>query len=199
MAMLLANSAKYKYPDNPDEIKLYYGKDKLGNYVRADIGSFTSVNIKNSMYKLKMIRENDIPIFFKPNYGIVDNRLIIRYDITGLVNIISLASKSKFSYGRVIQILKEIVSASEGVGEYLLSKNEICLDPGCIFYNLLTKSIKLFYLPEFNKSFELQIKRLLEFFILNLASDDENGLVRLHKFQAGYNDNRFCSHDLMGL
>lgn len=197
--MLLANSAKYKYPDNPDEIKLYYGKDKLGNYVRADIGSFTSVNIKNSMYKLKMIRENDIPIFFKPNYGIVDNRLIIRYDITGLVNIISLASKSKFSYGRVIQILKEIVSASEGVGEYLLSKNEICLDPGCVFYNPLTKSIKLFYLPEFNKSFELQIKRLLEFFILNLASDDENGLVRLHKFQAGYNDNCFCSHDLMGL
>lgn len=170
-------------------IRIYCGKDKLGSFLRVDLGSLNDPVVKKNLYKLEMLRHNEISHMLKPIVGVVNNRSIIRYDITGVVNLTSMAKMVKLNSHIVDSILTSASETRDKLGDFLLSDEEISLDPSCVFFDLETKKAKFIYIPGYRRKYYEQIKCLLEFMIVNYDTNDESGLLRLHRACSGINNN----------
>lgn len=81
-----------------------------------------------------MITHNTIPCFAPAVYTQLDNKRVVRYDISGKVSLTKIL-ESVMNKRKILTIFSEIISAINACNDYLLEKDSLLLDKRRVFVN----------------------------------------------------------------
>lgn len=133
-------------------------------------------------YRSRMLQKNKIPGLLSMDKRYIDGKEYFYYDISEKQSFsekmekITLAAMEKF--------LEELKCTLEGIAEYLLNQQDICLLPEYIWYDLKNNRWNFLYIPEYGGEQKEEIVQLTEFVMNHLECPEED----LEKFYTFYSE-----------
>ena len=145
-------------------------------------GKYTFLRIEaieeaDSRFEVRMITNNQPERLLKMVVTRVGGQSFFDYNVTGLSSLSSLETE-------VSTYLFSVVSGLERLGEvlpeYLLSADELSLEPEHIFVRKETGQIYFCYLPGKAEPFQKSVRAMMEFFMKNAAPADPEEVLLLY-------------------
>lgn len=97
-------------------------------------------------FACQMFGANEIPFLVPFSVMHRDGRISLEYNVSGLKTLDSLVT-SIVTRKRLISILSGFINAYSEVEDYMLDMDKVLLDEEHVYYNRITESLRLIYLP----------------------------------------------------
>lgn len=133
-------------------------------------------------YQLKMIAENNIPGLLKVKGKGINGKSRYEYEIQGKHSLEFLVNKEPLTYEIMISLITDLWKTIETMRDYLLSPNQLFLDPRSIFME--NGAYSFCYYPPNRKGVTEGFHELAEFFVREVDYQDRSGIYvayALHK------------------
>jgi hypothetical protein len=129
-------------------------KAQLSNY-KPNIKSLTGKNVLEYIfnddeiksYQLGMLANNRIPGLLKSEVMRVDNQNHLFYDITSLVPVKKLFERRKLGRNDFLNLIRQLITLSDTLKEYLLDFENIVFDKDFIFADPQSFELHFVYIP----------------------------------------------------
>lgn len=179
------NQGYKKIGEDPAEErwKIGYKRDLNTAYFVVESGAFYQTD-----YQMKMISANDIPGILKIKGKGVNGRSRYEYDIQGKHSLEFMTKKEPVTYDMIIGIITDLLDTIEEMRDYLLSPNQLLMDPRSIFFG--NGRYSFCYYPPNDKGIAEGFHELTEFFVREADYQDRSGIYiayALHKMTLGEN------------
>ena len=122
--------------------EFYYENQGSAIYLVAELNSEDTLDA----ISLGMLTHNDIPGFAKANFSQINDKKIVRFDVTAKIPV-SQYLMSRVKKSGFLSILAGIVSSIISAEEYMLDASSFVLDLNYIFIDISTKKIAMICLP----------------------------------------------------
>lgn len=162
-------------------MEILFSSDEMNNYIDVNIGSLSDIRHGSAYYKMRMIQENNIPYMLKPVSFELDGNVWLRAKTGGAYILERVLNKLALDGAMLRLIVLQLCECISRFEMYLLSADDIVLDPKYIFYRADLKNICLLYIPEYGVGIKKQIKQLLEFLMRLFDHRDRAGIIYLYK------------------
>lgn len=131
-------------------------------------------------YQIKMIEANHIPYLLEVCVIHMDNKWELRY-LTENCHVFS----RRFQYFRMdgtvfLDVMTQIGKCVDTLSLYLLSAENLVLDPDYVFYDEEEQCVRLVYIPGYRRNYRTQMKQLLEYMMRVFDSADRDGIQQLY-------------------
>ena len=164
-------------------LKIGYRRDLNTSYFIVESDRFYQ-----SDYQLKMLANNEICGLLQVKGRGVNGRSRYEYEIQGKHSLEFLTQKGPVTYEMIIAIIEDLLAVMEEMRDYLLSPNQLLLDPRSIFCE---KGRYYFcYYPANEQGIAESFHELTEFFVRETDYQDRSGIYisyALHKMTLAEN------------
>lgn len=128
---------------------------------------------KNGMegYRSRMLQKNKIPGLLNMDKRYIDGKEYFYYDISEKQSF--QEKMEKITYADMGNFLEELANTMEGLAEYLLKQQDVCLLPECIWYDIKSNKWNFLYIPEYEGEQKQEIEQLAEFAVNHLEGSEE--------------------------
>ena len=133
-------------------------------------------------YQVAMLRENHIPGILDTRLRYVDGVTQYHYDISGKTSFKALHEKSNLGLEDIRNLSESLLLTVRELQKYMLSPENILLDPEYIFYE--KSGYHFCFYPPDEEALKNKFHRLTEFFVREVNYKDEEGVrlaYMLHK------------------
>lgn len=158
-------------------MKPMYKRDLNSNYLVLQ-GSVED----GDNYQVKMIGVNRIRGIIPMQNKVVDGDSQYYYEIGGKESLKSIYSEDKLDSGRLKGIIIELNDILMEAKEYMLSVDNLILDPEYIFYDYDTEKLEVIFYPNKEKEDESQFEILAEFFLNSVDHGDDIAISIAYQF-----------------
>ena len=138
-------------------------------------------------YKFKIIEKNEISGLLKMKYTVLDEEIVLKYNISSKTAIKDLYSKEKIKFNQLRTLIQGIIALWDLIPNYLLDADNIILTDDMIFIDLNTNKVYLCYSPGYKKDFYMAFRDLIQGMLLAV---DYNDLMAVEVI---YKVNEWCS------
>ncbi len=129
-----------------------FATEKHGNNI---FFSLKTVEDNLDDFACQMFGANEIPFLIPFSVVHKDCDVCLQYDITGLKTLESLVT-SIITRKRLISILSGFINAYNEAEDYMLDLDNIVLDEEHVYYNRISESLRLIYLPVHDEVYQAQ-------------------------------------------
>ncbi len=165
------------------KLKIGYRRDLNTSYFIVE-----SDRYYQSDYQMKMLANNEISGLLQVKGRGVNGRSRYEYEIQGKHSLEFLAQKGPVTYEMIIAVIEDLLAVVEEMRDYLLSPNQLLLDPRGIFFE---KGHYYFcYYPANEQGIAESFHELTEFFVRETDYQDRSGIYisyALHKMTMAEN------------
>ena len=109
-------------------------------------------------YEELMMDNNEIEGFIDFHMRMIDEKKQYFYNVYGLKSLSDIIRQNQGDIIHLFDLLLCLKQCIQNLDEYLLEKNNLCLDEYSIFYDEYKKKYKFIYVPGFNHGLEEQLK-----------------------------------------
>lgn len=132
-------------------------------------------------YQIKMIEANQISYLLDLCVIHMDKVSTLRY-LTEECYVFSKRFQHQHMKGPLfLDIMNQIIRCVDMMSLYLLSAENLVLNPDYMFFDEEEKCVKLVYVPGYRMNFRNQLKQLLEFLMRVFDSNDRDGIQQLYR------------------
>ena len=159
------------------KLKIGYRRDLNTSYFIIESDRFYQAD-----YQMKMLTNNQIPGLLLVKGRGVNGRSRYEYEIQGKHSLEFLTQKGPVTYEMIIAIIEDLLAVMEEMRDYLLSPNQLLLDPRSIFME--GGRYYFCYYPSNVKGISESFHELAEFFVRETDYQDRSGIYisyALHK------------------
>lgn len=128
-------------------------------------------------YEERTIGENHIPGLLKMRTESIDGQKYYKYDISDLKPFRGYCRMMRFGQQEVKKLLLEILSSIVRFEDYLLDADHLLLDPEFLYAAPDGRKIEMAYVPFYREDFRVQLRRLLEFIMIQVGSSEHDAVV----------------------
>lgn len=164
-------------------LKIGYRRDLNTSYFIVESDRFYQAD-----YQMKMLTNNEICGLLQVKGRGVNGRSRYEYEIQGKHSLEFLTQKGPVTYEMIIAIIEDLLAVMEEMRDYLLSPNQLLLDPRSIFYE--TGHYYFCYFPANEQGIAESFHELTEFFVRETDYQDRSGIYisyALHKMTIAEN------------
>lgn len=158
-------------------IKIGYRRDLNTAYFIVESAQFYCAD-----YQMKMLSNNEIDGILKVKGRGVNGKSRYEYEIQGKHSLEYLSKKGPVTYEMIMGIIEDLLAVIEIMRDYLLSPNQLLLDPRSIFYG--DGRYYFCYYPANEQGIAESFHELTEFFVRETDYRDRSGIYvsyALHK------------------
>lgn len=123
-----------------------------------------------------MFQYNEIPYFLKMEAQRTGVELKFCYDITGKRSLEQLLEYQPLDYVLLQMILKAFDQACMQTGEYMMTENDILLEPEFVFTDHSAEQVSYCYLPGNQKDICCQFKKFMEYLLPYVDHNNEQAM-----------------------
>ncbi|MCI8669274.1 MAG: FHA domain-containing protein [Lachnospiraceae bacterium] len=152
-----------------------YGHDTNNNFM------IIKLPFEELSYKLKMIEKNEISGLLKMKYTILDEEIVLKYNISSKIAIRDLYSKEKIKINQLRVLIQGIVDVWKLIPNYLLEADNIILTDDMIFIDLNLDKIFLCYCPGYKKDLYMAFHDLIQGLLLSVDYNDVTAVEVIYK------------------
>ena len=136
-------------------------------YIRQLQASYMRMELENGMdhTEEEMLSHNKIPGLLAVRWQRENQKIRMRYDITGKIALDALLEERKADVVLIENIFCGICETVRELDKYLLASEGICLKPETIFYDYKTEEVFFCYYPEDGNSLHERLQALMEFLL----------------------------------
>lgn len=113
-------------------------------------------------YEIGMLKNNDFRYLVRTRFMEMDQKNSQVFKIDGLSNLKNFFRQVAPGKADLIKLLKDIRDCIKELGEFILFPENLLLSLNYIFYDKNEDIYKFLYVPGYKKSFNIQIKKLIE-------------------------------------
>lgn len=157
-------------------MEMFYQTSGMHCFVKVCLGDSDDVLHNQKTYMIHMIENNEIPYIISPISGEIDGKVWVKYCVDSKVNLKRLFKQTKPDCNFLKQLINQINMCIKGLEKYLLTPDDLVLDPEYILFDGNKNSLMLIYVPNYNKELKNQIRSLLEYVMVNFEHRDKKGL-----------------------
>lgn len=174
---------KIKENDERGKLKIGYRRDMHASYFLVEADQFYRMD-----YQMKMLMNNRIDGLLQVKGRGVNGKSRYEYEIQGKHSLEYLSRKGPITYEMIMGMIQDLLAVMENMKEYLLSPNQLLMDPRCIFHE---KGHYYFcYYPANEQGINESFHELTEFFVRETDYQDRSGIYvayALHKMTISEN------------
>lgn len=161
-------------------MEMSYVNDGIYRFLEVRLGSKEDIVEKGLICKLRMLEKNDIAILISPFENEIDGRLILRFN-TKAYYVFDRYLQRKKPDGEFLRLfLKQLVECVNKMEEYLLSPNDIVLQPMYMYIDTREHTMRLICVPGYTVDMRIQLKGILEYMMKIFDHHDQNGVNLLY-------------------
>lgn len=162
-------------------MEMFYRNKDMVRCLEVVFGAEEQVDIATQEYQIKMLEVNEIPYLLDVYVIRMNNEATLRY-LTGKGYVFSKRFEHQHMDGTLfVQIMSQIGKCVKALSLYLLSVENLVLNPEYMFFDEEERCVKLVYVPGYRMNFKTQLKQLLEFMMRVFNSTDREGIQQLYK------------------
>lgn len=133
--------------------------------------------VEETSYPVRMLLANALPLFLKCRLQGMDGKMLFYYEITSRQSVETFYEKKKFSYEDLKLIFGSVIQLIEKMAEYLLSPDQLVLEPEFIFLDIERRQLSFCYLPGYEKTIREQFQTLTEYILPKLDHEDSRAVM----------------------
>lgn len=145
---------------------------------------------------MNMMKNNKIQGLLNLECRYTDNRMELYYEIQGMQCLKEYIDEYNISYNLARQLYLDIVQAVLNGEEFFLGENSYMIDLEYIFWDKKNKRAKFCCVPELQRDFQADIKRLTEELIGCIGHNDKSAVEFIYGIYALITDNGFIIPDI---
>lgn len=149
----------------------YYRTDGMHAYM-----VLSGIRIMENSYEMEMITHNELPALLSFGFRMLDNCEEVYYQIDGLTEIKALMENGELESRWVICMMQDLGNLLGALCAYLLSPDDLVLDPDGIFYSSEKKMFRFLYLPGYGRDIRSQIRELTEKLLTIISHKERRGV-----------------------
>lgn len=134
-------------------------------------------------YRIKMIRNKDIPGLLKLNQKFTDSSEKLFYDISSMQSLEVLYEKKQMEGVELKKIITGLENCVNSLKGYLLDFNDIILNPKMVFVDMKTLNYNFCYCPYGGGDFRSQLREYMNFVITKIDHCDIDTLTLAYELQ----------------
>lgn len=146
---------------------------------------------------IEMFRYNHIPYFLKMEEHRKDVYLQFCYDITSRRSLEQLLEYKSLDYGLLLMILNSFDQACIQTEDFMMTENDILLEPEFIFTDHNLEQMFYCYLPGNQEDICLQFKRFMEYLLQYLEHKDEQAVQLAYGVYQRVVEERTALHNVL--
>lgn len=146
---------------------------------------------------IEMFRYNHIPYFLKMEEHRKDVYLQFCYDITSRRSLEQLLEYKSLDYGLLLMILNSFDQACIQTEDFMMTENDILLEPEFIFTDHNLEQMFYCYLPGNQEDICLQFKRFMEYLLQYLDHKDEQAVQLAYGVYQRVVEERTALHNVL--
>ena len=173
-----------------------FRSDNARNYIEVKLGLLNEEQKKHMNYKIRMLEENDIDKIIKPVISEMDSKVKLEYDILSGNALANLWERKKPDMDEIRKLLISICEAVELLPEYLLSSDDLVINPAYMIRRDDGK-LSLVYVPGYRVQLSIQIKTFLEYVMRIFDYSDFDKTVYLHDVYGIVTEDNFSLNKLI--
>lgn len=165
-------------------MEMCYGSKGVSNYLDVRIGTEEELNQKGYQFQIRMMEENEIPHLMRPVRMEIDGMVFLKYELNAVYVAERMVRRLKPD-GKLFAVwLEDILDCIDEIEHYLLSSDNLVLSPDYMFYRRSDKTLRMLYIPGYERDIRLQMKCLMEYIMQHFDADDRMGIQFLYKVYA---------------
>lgn len=162
-------------------MELFYKNRDMIRCLEVSYEREEQIDIATHEYQIKMLEANEIPYLLNVCVIHINNESTLRY-LTKNCYVFSKRFEHQHMDGRLFtKIIGQIGKCADVLSLYLLSPENLVLNPDYMFYDEEEQCVGLVYVPGYQMNFQVQLKHLLEFMMRVFNSSDRDGIQQLYK------------------
>lgn len=163
-------------------MEMLYGSRGIERCLFVHLERDEDISEGGNLYQVRMLEANHIPNLLDVGVMYMDCETRLCYK-TESCHVFSKRFRYSHMNGKEFtRIMQQIKDCIDTLSLYLLPPEHLVLDPEYMFYEEKTESIKMVYVPGYNKNLRVQIKELLEYMMKVFDSCDREGIGYLYSF-----------------
>ena len=141
-------------------------------------------NNEDLLFELKMLSENEIPVFIKCRERCLEGKRTLEYDVSSMTSLKVLAGKIPLGYQEVRLLISSLQECMETIDKYLLSEEGLILDPEYVFYDKNDKRIRFCFFPWHDVDVFTSYSKISEFLLESIDYEDESAVKAAYDIYA---------------
>lgn len=146
---------------------------------------------------IEMFRYNEIPYFLKMEIQRKETELQFCYDITSKRSLEHLLEYKSLDYGMIQTILNSFDQACAQIEDFMMTENDLLLEPEFIFADHNVQHMSYCYLPGNQKDICKQFKGFMEYILQHLDHKDEQALQLAYGVYQRVVEERTALHNVL--
>ncbi len=181
--------------------KQTYINEKNNSNKQDCINGINCVNIRDSIYEqdcIEMFRYNEIPYFLNMEQQKQDMKFQYCYDITGKRSLEQLLEYKTLDFEMLQSILNSLDQACIQTEDFMMTENDILLEPEYVFADYHAECMNFCYLPGNQKNICMQFQAFMEYLLQQLDHKDEQAVQLGYGVYQSVVEERIALHKVLG-
>lgn len=147
-------------------------------YIRNGLEYYMKVEaMGGEEYEYQMLTKNTIPNLLALQSEQVNQKQYFIYKASGLKPFWIISEKMWISGQQLHSIVDSLLAVMKELDRYLLTADNLVLEPDCLFLDLDNFQLKFLYLPGYEHNILKQMAKLMEYLLGKIDYEDSEGVV----------------------
>ncbi len=158
------------------------------NHLMVKIGYRREQIDRGNSYKISMLKENSLKGLLSPYLMEEDGVLYFSYNVSACYVLGRMLSSMKPDGAFLRLLIANIRDCMEEIKDYMLSENDLVIDPKYMMYDQNNKQLKLICIPGYNVNIRVQLINFVEYIMKIFDYRDKEGIGFLYRLYEDLND-----------
>lgn len=158
-------------------MEIEYRRDFNHNYVILN----DNQNTDTETYQVRMLLSNDISGLLHCSLRGVDGKTLFCYEITSCQSLKILYQHKPIEIDLLIHLYNQIFLTLEHLQQFLLSTDDLILNPELIFLEPETLDLRLCFLPGHGNTIRQSLRELMEYLLPKLNHQNQNAIMTAYR------------------
>ena len=150
-------------------------------------------------FETEIIKQNSINGLLEFDIRYYDGKQMLFYEISSKQSIENLYASSEMDFEIIRQLINGIYRIILLTEEYLISINNILLDPNYIFFDMGRKELSLVFCPGYNKNAKNSFSELAEYLLNKVDHRDEKAVILAYKIYKNTRTQNFILEEIVSI
>lgn len=128
-------------------------------------------------YQIRMLVGNSIPSLLPCTIKGMNGEMLFYYDITSRQSVSAFYERQNMGWEDLKMILEGMVQALSQIGEFLLSPDDLVIQPDYMYLDLDSQKLWLCYLPGYQQDFQEQFRSFSQYFLPKIEHKDAQAVT----------------------
>ncbi len=150
-------------------------------------------------FETEIIKQNTINGLLEFDIRYYDGKQMLFYEISSKQSMENLYASSEMDFEIIRQLINGIYRIILLTEEYLISINNILLDPNYIYFDMGRKEISLVFCPGYNKNAKQSFSDLAEYLLNKVDHKDEKAVILAYKIYKNTRNQNFVLEEIVSI